>query len=114
MALVTLAQVNGALKLDLVGGPTFNTDERKSDIELKIKQAEDIVLDWITEIPDAPWTDATVPGRVSAAIIMVVGFLLDDESEAAQAALSALADGTASTKNPVAALLWRLRTPTLA
>ena len=114
MALVTLAQVNSALRLDMIGGPTFDTDDRKADIELKITQAEDIVLDFIQPKPDPVWTSETVPGRASAAIIMVVGYLLDDDSEAAQEALSGLAGGNLDTKNPVAALLWRLRTPSLA
>ncbi|MET3899677.1 hypothetical protein ABIB57_003639 [Devosia sp. UYZn731] len=114
MAWVTVAQVNGALRLDLVGDAPFADDERTADITLKIAQAENIVLDFVQPKPDPAWTADTVPGRVTAAVIMLVGYLLDDESEAAQAALSGLAGGTLNAKNPVAALLWRLRTPTLA
>lgn len=115
MALVTLAQVNGALNLDLQGSaPDFGTDERSAAILLKIKQAEDIVLDFVQPKPDPVWTAETVPGRVSAAIIIAVNCLLDDTDERL-AMLSGLA-GTSPVdpKNPIAALLWRLRDPTLA
>jgi hypothetical protein len=115
MALVTLDQVNGALNLDLQGSaPDFATDERSASILLKIKQAEDIVLDFVQPKPDPAWTAETVPGRVSAAIIIAVNCLLDDTDERL-AMLSGLA-GTSPVdpKNPIAALLWRLRDPTLA
>lgn len=115
MALVTLDQVNGALNLDLQGSsPDFATDERSASILLKIKQAEDIVLDFVQPKPDPAWTGETVPGRASAAIIIAVNCLLDDTDERL-AMLSGLA-GTSPVdpKNPIAALLWRLRDPTLA
>lgn len=115
MALVTLEQVNGALNLDLQGSaPDFTTDDRSAAILLKIKQAEDIVLDFVQPKPEPAWTAQTVPGRVSAAIIIAVNCLLDDTEEHL-AMLSGLA-GTnpVDQKNPIAALLWRLRDPTLA
>lgn len=115
MALVTLEQVNGALNLDLQGSaPNFTTDERSASIMLKIKQAEDIVLDFVQPKPTPAWTADNVPGRVSAAIIIAVNCLLDDTEERL-AMLSGLA-GTnpVDPKNPIAALLWRLRDPTLA
>jgi hypothetical protein len=115
MALVTLAQVNGALNLDLQGAaPNFSDDERSASILLKIKQAEDIVLDFIQPKPDPAWDAENVPGRVSAAIIIAVNCLLDDTEERL-AMLSGLAGTTpVDPKNPIAALLWRLRDPTLA
>lgn len=113
MAFVTIAQVNSALKLDMIGSPSFDTDDRKPDIELKIKQAEDIVLDFVQPKPDPVWTVENVPGRVSAAAIMVVGYLLDDSPEA-QSSLAALGNGTAGEESPVAGLLWRLRKPSMA
>lgn len=115
MALVTLAQVNGALNLDLQGtAPDFAADERSPSILLKIKQAEDIVLDFIQPKPDPAWTPDDVPGRVSAAIIIAVNCLLDDTDERL-AMLSGLS-GTSPVdpQNPIAALLWRLRDPTIA
>lgn len=115
MALVTLDQVNGALNLDLQGSaPDFTTDERSASILLKIKQAEDIVLDFVQPKPDPAWTAETVPGRVSAAIVIAVNCLLDDTDERL-AMLSGLSGTTpADPRNPIAALLWRLRAPSLA
>jgi hypothetical protein len=104
MALVTLQQVNLALRLDLVDG-----DERVPDIELKIKQAEDAVLDFLKK-PDHGWTAENVPGRVSAAIMLVVQSLLDEANTGGL--LSGL--GTGDPKNPVVALLYRLRSPVIA
>lgn len=115
MALLTLEQVNGALNLDLQGSaPTFSADERSASILLKIKQAEDIVLDFVQPKPNPAWTESTVPGRVSAAIIIAVNCLLDDTDERL-AMLSGLSGANpVDPKNPIAALLWRLRDPTLA
>jgi hypothetical protein len=104
MALVTLAQVNLALRLDLV-----ENDERIPDIELKIKQAEDAVVDYLKK-PDHGWDDATVPGRVSAAVLLVIQSLLDEADTGGL--LTGL--GTGDPKNPVVALLYRLRDPALA
>ena len=114
MSLVTLEQINGALRLDLEGAaPDFADDDRSADIKLKIVQAEDIVLDFIQPPPDPAWDADTVPGRVSAAIIMGVGCLLDDTEEK-MAMLSGLSGTDVDPKNPIAALLWRLRDPSLA
>lgn len=104
MALVILAQVNLALRLDLV-----ENDERIPDIELKIKQAEDAVVDYLKKA-DHGWTEATVPGRVSAAILLVIQSLLDEADTGGL--LAGL--GTGDPKNPVVALLYRLRDPAIA
>lgn len=104
MALVTLQQVNLALRLDLVDG-----DERVPDIELKIKQAEDAVIGYLNK-PDHGWDETTVPGSVSAAVMLVIKSLLDKAGSAEM--LSGL--GTGDPKNPVVALLYRLRTPAIA
>lgn len=104
MALVTLEQVNAALHLDLIEG-----DERTPDVELKISQAEDAVIDYLKK-PDHGWTEENVPGRVSAAVMILVQSLLDDA--ATPELISGL--GTGDPKNPVVALLYRLRDPSLA
>jgi hypothetical protein len=104
MALVTLTQVNLALRLDLVDG-----DERVPDIELKIRQAEDAVYDFLKK-RDQGWTIENVPGRVSAAVMLMIKALLDDPSSAEMIA----GLGTGDPKNPVVALLYRLRTPAIA
>jgi len=112
--LVSLAQVNSALRLDLDGAePDFSTDERSPDVLLKIKQAEDICLDFIQPKPDPAWTADEAPGRVTAAIIVAVGCLLDD-SEDSLAMISGLSGVNVDQRNPIAALLWRLRKPSMA
>ena len=104
MALVTLEQVNLALRLDLV-----ENDERIPDINLKISQAEDAVIDFLKK-PDHGWTADTVPGRVSAAIMLVIQSLCDEANTGGL--LPGL--GTGDPKNPVVALLYRLRSPAIA
>lgn len=101
--LVTLDQVNLALKLDLTPA-----DERNPDIEWKMAQATDIVIDYLKQ-PDHEWTTEDVPGQVSAAIILVIRALIDGEEAEL---LSGLAKGDTATS--VVALLMRLRDPALA
>lgn len=114
MALLTVAQVNAALRLDLQGtAPGFAADERTPDVELKIKQAEDIVLDFVQPKPDPVWVANDVPGRVTAAMIMIIQFLMDDTEEGREA-IAGLSGTANPGNNPIAALLWRLRDPTLA
>ncbi len=114
MALVTLAQVNAALRLDLQGAaPGFEDDPRTPDVTLKIAQAEDIVLDFIQPAPDPAYDAETVPPRVTAAIIMAVGYLIDD-SEEAHEALAALSGHDLNHRSPLVGLLKRLRDPSLA
>lgn len=113
-ALVTVAQVDRALRLDLAndlgdGSSDDGDTSRLEDVELKIVQATDIVLDYIKKADDE-WTADTVPGRVSAAIIMVVQCLFDDGAQAEL--LAGLAGG--DLKNPLVAILYRLRDPAIA
>lgn|SRR5690606_11986716 len=117
--LVTLEEVNAALRLDLeiIGDPS--TDDpgevvRIEDVQSKIAQASDIVRDFVTHTEKDYWTAETAPDRVKAATIMVVRCLLDDTEESL-AMLSGLSgEDPASSRNPIVALLKRLRTPTLA
>lgn len=113
-ALVSVEQVDRALRLDLTndlgdGSAEDGDTQRLEDIELKISQATDIVLDYIKKADDE-WTPETVPGRVSAAIIMVVQCLFDDGAKAELLAGLAGSD----LKNPLVAILYRLRDPALA
>lgn len=105
MALVTRNQVMLALRIE--------DEEDAPNIDLKIAQAEDIVLDFIQPKPDPAWTAETVPPRVTAAIIMVVGFLYDNSSEA-QEAIAGLSGESGGKTSPLVGLLKRLRDPTLA
>jgi hypothetical protein len=121
MSLVTVEEVNNALRLDLeadVGGDLSGdggeATGRLDDIELKIAQAEAIVLGFIQPAPDPAWTHDTVPKEVSAAIIIAVRCLLDDTEES-MAMLSGLSGITGfDARNPIAALLWRRRDPSFA
>jgi len=118
-ALVTVEEVNNALRLDLeLDADPYAGDgdtSRLDDIEAKIDQASDVVLDYIKN-PDGTgdWDVSTAPPRVKAATIIVVRCLLDDTEESL-AMLSGLAGASpADMRNPIAALLWRLRDPALA
>lgn len=117
MALVTLSEVNNALKLDLDidADPSENQDMgRIDDIEAKIAQAEDIVLDYIKHPEGSEdWDEDTVPGRVKAAVILVVGALMGDDEKQTEM-LSGLQGGEVTLANPIVALLYRLRDPALA
>lgn len=104
MALVNLPQVNLALRLDLI-----TDDERIPDVELKIVQAEDAVIDYLKK-PDHGWTPETVPPRVTAAIMLVIQSLYDDSDKGQ--IIAGL--GSGDPKNPCVALLYRLRDPALA
>lgn len=112
--LVTLAQVDLALRLDLTkttaGEPpvTTYTDELVPDVEWRMAQATEIVIDYLKKA-DHEWTSDDVPGPVSSAIILVIRALLDGEEAEL---LSGLAKGDMAT--PVVALLMRLRDPALA
>lgn len=110
MGLVTVEQVDLALQLDLetAGSPIEFTDIRLPDILLKIEQATDIVIDYL-KVPDHAWTAENVPGQVSAAILLVIGALLDDDKAELITGLSG-----GDLKNPVVALLHRSRDPSMA
>ena len=108
-ALVTIEDVDAALKLDLPLGDSPQLDPRLADIEQKMQEATDIVLDYMKR--DAgDWTAQTVPGNVSAAIKLVIASLFDDMARGEM--LSGLAGG--DFKNPVVGLLYRMRDPALA
>lgn len=118
-ALVSVEAVNDALRLDLDFdiAPYAGDDEasRVADVVAKIAQASDIVLDYLKHPAGSDtWTYDTTPERVKAATIIVVRCLLDDadDSMAMLSGLSGLDQG--NLKNPIVALLHRLRDPALA
>lgn len=112
MALVTLAEVNDALHLDLDDASA--DDGRVSDVEAKIAQATDIVLDYLKNPSGSEyWDETTTPDRVKAATIMVIDCLIDGGPDS-MAMLGGLQGVQAGVANPIVALLYRLRDPALA
>lgn len=71
-ALVTLPVVKARLAI------TFSTQDAK--ITGLIDEAQDIVIGYI-EKPDHGWTDATAPGRIKSAIILVVARLYANDDQ---------------------------------
>lgn len=80
MALVSLVQAKEHLNLPL------DRDDTDNDVYLKAEQASAIVLDlcnstaWWRDITPA-WTEATVPGAVQAAVLMVLTHLHENRGE---------------------------------
>lgn len=114
MAFVTATQVNNALRLGL--DVDNITDPNVADLLLKISQAQAIALDYL-KVPDPiekGWTDANHPLNIDSAIILIIRSLLDDTEESAAflGGLQGKAEG--DVRNPIVALLWRLRDPALA
>lgn len=99
--IVTIDEVDLALRLDLE-----EDDPRVPDILDKIDQATDAVLRYL-KVSDPSYYEA--PPAVKAAIILVVGSLLDDSKADLISGL-----GTGDPKNAVVALLYSLRSPTVA
>jgi hypothetical protein len=64
MALVSLQAAKDHLRID-----TSDTDV---DIDRKLEQANDIVIRHLKSQADDAWTTATVPGDVSASILLVL------------------------------------------
>lgn len=115
--LVTIAEANDHLRLDLEGDgnspESFEDDDRTPEVERKIDEATDAVLTYIKSTVDrleTPWTADTVPPAIRAAILMTLSWLWehrgDDETEVAPA------DGYLP--KPVTSLLYRYRDPVLA
>lgn len=116
--LVTLAQANKRLRLDLeadLGDPSGEPGDtdRADDVQFAIVQASQIVLNYITE-PEDYWDaeadEDSVPGDVSAATLLVVKALYDDQNKAEM--LRGIADNDRG--NPVVSLLWHRHVPVLA
>jgi hypothetical protein len=108
--LVSVAQVNAACRLDLAtdgASPLSFADDRLADVELKIAQAQDAVLDYLKAGSDE-WTAETVPVRVTAAIILAFQGLYDDKPDL----LAGLYDNERT--NPIVGLLQRMRNPAVA
>lgn len=113
--LITVAQADRHLRLNLqtdeASPPTY-TDERLSDLEMKIEQAEAIILNYLN-IDGAPlgsppsWTDRDVK-CVQASVLLALEALYDADKD------RTLADYMVMNTGVIALLLMRLRDPTLA
>ena len=92
-ALVTLEQARHRLRLSAA------EDYHEPDVEMKMEQASDIVIDYIKR-PDHEWTDADTPPVIQAAILEVLMRLFEGSDDP-------LSSGVKS-------ILWRYRDPALA
>ena len=101
VSLVTTAEANAHLRLDLTSG-----DDREDDLASKMEQATDIVLDYL-KTEGSGWDETTVPRPVHAAILITLTSLWDDRTGSSLGAL--FEEGGACN-----ALLKRFRDPALA
>ena len=98
MALITKEQAKSHLLIDY--------DDRDADLEMKMQQAEEIVVDYLKK-PDHGWTVETVPKTVQAAILLVLTALFDDRDGSGEG-------DYITPSGPVARLLARHRDPAIA
>lgn len=96
--LVTLAQAKTHLRI------TGATDD--TDIQLKLDQAEAIILDYLKRPVPETWDDTTVPGPVTAAILLMTARLFEHRGD--------LEDEDAMLWLAIERLLVRLRDPAIA
>ncbi len=114
MALVTLAQAKGHLQISTA--TVSPLDSQDADIEMKLAQSEDIILDYLKVQAISPpmWTIDTVPPLVQAAILLQLAELFrfrgDDPASASTAPV--FTDGQLSPS--ITNILRRYRDPSLA
>ena len=99
--LVTLAQAKAHLRIT-----TPALDPGDVDIQLKLDQAEAIILDYLKRPTPETWEAATVPGPVTAAILLMLARLHEHRGD--------LEKEDADLWLAVERLLMRLRDPALA
>ena len=75
-ALVTLATALEHLRLTLTAG-----DPREADVQLKLDQAEVIIVDYIAERADPSWAQGTAPKDVTAAILLMLTRLYEHRGD---------------------------------
>jgi hypothetical protein len=126
MALITLAQAQRHLRLEVTidhGSPAGSPppDDSEMDLELKMAQAEAIVLDYLARptemaswssdpVPLSPYT--TVPAVVQAAILIVLGDLWRFRGDDPEGVMPKREHGFLTPQ--VTSLLQRYRDPALA
>lgn len=107
---VSIEEINAALRLDLQtdgGSPAGWDDDRLTEVEIKLAQAEDIVREFL-KIDATDWPPETVPDRFKAAIMLTFQALFDDKPEWIEALQATPPAG------PISGLLRLDRVPTLA
>ena len=97
-ALVTIDQARRHLRLT---ESDMEDADVATDVADKAEEATDIVIDYIKQ-PDHEWTTETVPWRVKAAILLVLGAIFHDR------------EGGDPISDAVKSLLHRMRDPALA
>jgi len=114
MTFITSEQANNGLRLGLNLNDT--TDPNVQDLEDKVLQAQAIVLDYlkVSDPADKGWTDGDHPLQIDSAMILVIRCLLDDTEESAAFLGGLQGRSEGDVRNPIVALLWRLRDPALA
>jgi hypothetical protein len=99
--LVTLTQAKGHLRI--------RHTEEDEEIQDKLDQAEDIVLDYL-HMESSEWDTENVPGRVQAAVLEVLADLWEhrgDDNEGGEAFQNRMADGELHPR--VTRYLYRLK-----
>ncbi|MGY3607664.1 MULTISPECIES: head-tail connector protein [unclassified Bradyrhizobium] len=117
MNLITLAQANDHLRLDLEtdgnSPEEFSEDPRTPEVERKIAEATDAVLNYIDgyiQREKPTWDEDTVPPGIRAAILLTLAWLWEHRGDGETD--QAPADGYLT--KPATALLHRYRDPALA
>lgn len=109
-AYITDEEAIGHLRISLVtdgNSPETIIDSDYPLLQMKIIQAEDIVIGYLKHI-DTGWDEENIPPRIKAAMLMVLSALWDDREGQEDAGDYLKEDG------PVARLLRRDRDPALA
>lgn len=107
---ITDEEAIGHLRLSLENdgnSPATIIDEDYPVLQMKIAQAEDIVINYLKTI-NSGWDEVNIPPRIKAAMLMVLSALWDDREGEEDAGDYLKEDG------PVARLLRRDRDPALA
>lgn len=99
VSLVTLEAAKAHLRLD--------DADQDQEVATRIGDASDIIIDYLKR-PEHGWTEASVPGQVRAAVLLVLGALWVNRD----------AVGDAADMDPISpavvSLLRRMRDPALA
>jgi len=85
--------------------------DHDADVTIKLAQATDAILDYLTKSADPAWTDVTVPLPVQAAILVMLAHLYEDRGDRAK---ETDADADKTVWESIDRLLARFRDPSWA